>query len=145
MPSHQSFTITRSYDGDLTELLAREADTARWPEWAGAPFDRFRWESPPPADLGEGAVRRLSAGPIALVERTVSYVPGDHHTYSMDPNAGIRDYSATLSVSEDDVGRGVLTWKVDFDTAVPAAGPVLRFIMERTISLLADRLVAAGR
>lgn len=145
MPSHQSFTITRSYDGDLTDLLAREADTARWPEWAGTPFDRFQWESPPPADLGEGAVRRLSVGPIPLVERTVSYVPGDHHTYSMDPSAGIRDYSATLSVSKDDVGRGVLTWKVDFDTTVPGSGPVLKLAMERTISLLANRLVAAGR
>ena len=145
MPSHQSFTITRSFDGDLAELLSLEADTARWPQWAGAPFDRFRWESPPPADLGEGAVRRLAAGPIALVERTVSYVPGEHHTYSMDPVAGMRAYSATLSVSADDVGRGVLTWNVDFDTAVPGSGPVLRFAMERTISLLADRLVAAGR
>ena len=145
MPSHQSFTIRRRFDGDPDELLACEADAARWPEWAGAPFDRFRWVGRPPADLGDGAVRRLSAGPIALVERTVSYVPGEHHSYSMDPNAGIRDYSATLSVTKNDAGGGALTWKVGFDTMVPGSGPVLRFVMERTISLLADRLVAAGR
>lgn len=145
MPSTQQFTITRTFTGEPAELLAREADVSRWPEWAGVPFNQFRWAGTPPANLGEGAVRELAAGPVKLVERTVSYVPGESHTYSMDPVATMRNYSGTLSVSDHDAGGGELTWTVRFDTIDPVSGPVFKLAMQRTISLLADRLVSVTK
>ena len=143
MASTQHFTIDRSFTGDAGELLAREADAARWAEWASVPMRSFRWAQSPPPDLGEGAVRRLAAGPIAIVERTVSYVPGESHTYSMDPLATVRNYLATLTVRPNDGGGGELTWSVSFDTVDPVSGPLLRLAMRRTIAQLADRLVAS--
>ena len=144
MAKRREFSVRRSFTGDSRALLEREADASQWNQWAPAPTNGFSWESEPPADLGEGATRRLSLGPLALVERTVEYVPGEYHSYTMDPLLTMRDYTATLRITRADADGGEFVWTSSLTTTDPISGVVFPFAMKRVITQIADKLVESA-
>lgn len=144
MAKRHEFSVRRSFSGDARALLEREADAAQWNRWAPAPTNTFSWESEPPADLGEGATRRLSLGPLALVERTTGYEPGEYHSYTMDPLLTMRDYTATLRITRTDADGGEFEWTSSLTTTDPVSGVVFPFAMKRVIIQIANKLVASA-
>jgi|GEM_PF-1524397 len=137
-----TFGTTRVFRGDPTRALELEAHSAHWWTWAGPLFGRFRAVELAGPD-GSGELRELSLGPLSLRERTVEYVPGIRHVYTMEPFGPMRDYRATVSVSPLGDERTRLDWGAEFTAPSGPVGEVLLRTMDVTIGVLAG-LLAGG-
>ena len=140
-----SFVVETTSAGTPQEVFAIVADGAGWSRWAGPLVPRSRWECEgDPAPGGVGAVRRLGLGPLASREQVTAYEPGRLLAYRLLNGGPVRDYRATVELSEAPGGGTVVRWTGGFDRAVPGTAALGRWALGRVVHGLAHRLAAAA-
>lgn len=122
-------------------------DYARWSEWAGFPKSWLEREGDTERN-GSGAVRGFSGAGISLYEQVLEFDPPKHMTYRI-VRGGFPLRNHLGEVRLEPVGEGTLvTWRCQFDSAIPGLGGLLRRGIERVfrnaLAGLARRLEREG-
>jgi polyketide cyclase/dehydrase/lipid transport protein len=121
------------------------ADARRWHEWAGPMIARSSWDTSGGApEGGVGAVRLLGRPPVMAREEIVASDPPRYLAYRQLSGLPVRSYRADVLLSERPDGGTDLTWSGTLVPAVPGTGPLLRWLLARTVRGFARRVTAAA-
>jgi uncharacterized protein YndB with AHSA1/START domain len=97
-----------------------------------------------------GALRRAAVSAFGLVsvleEEIVESAPPHRYVYRVVKGGGLRDHRGTQTLDPTPEGGTALLWVVSFRALVPGLAPVLGAILrprlERSLSVLEERLAA---
>jgi uncharacterized protein YndB with AHSA1/START domain len=122
------------------------ADHRGMVNWSMAREVVLRHEGDPPPN-GVGAVRVIRAGGIAVEEEVTAFEPPKRMEYRVVAGFPIRDHRGEVRL--EPVGDGTrLVWEVQCRPRFPGTGWLLRPLLTRSVTQLADglvRQVMAGR
>jgi hypothetical protein len=117
------------------------ANVERWPEWL-AGVRSATWEQPPPAGVGEGAVRRVVVSGLTMREQVRVAAPHRHHAYSILSGIPVIDHRADVRLIPDRTGT-LITWTATFRPRIPLTGPLMWLMLRASMSTMA-RALARG-
>jgi len=137
--AQQQVLITREFRQPVEAIFAALADHENLSKVFGIPVRRIR--DGKPGDLnGVGSVRRLGVGPLGIEETVTAVTPNQSIRYKITKGgAPIRNHRGELAFARTAEGSSV-QWKIDFDAALPLAGPIVKFILTQALTLGLKRI-----
>jgi hypothetical protein len=125
------------------QVVAAANDWARWGNWHAAEIRREG--NPPPAGLG--AVKALTANSRGLngkrvvsVEEVTAFEPPSRFGYKLLSGLPLRDYNATITLTEASEGGTDIEWRSQFEPKYPLTGGLFRGVLGRFMKDAAQRL-----
>ena len=109
---------------------------ARWGAWQKAALEREG--DPPPG--GVGAVKALTRRPVVSREEVTVFEPPARLGYRLLSGLPLRDYEATIVLTEAPSGGTDIVWRSQFEPKIPLTGGVFRRSLSRFIQDTAERL-----
>ncbi|MDN5874702.1 MAG: SRPBCC family protein [Sinobacteraceae bacterium] len=83
---------------------------------------------------GTGSVRQIGIGPLNLEETVTDVVPNQRIDYHISRGGfPIRNHEGRLEFSAGDGGGSQVVWHIGFDSELPAAGGIVKTVLERVI------------
>ena len=114
------------------------ADARRWSEWG--PWDRAEIERPGEGeDHGLGAIKVLIRRPVRTRELITAFEPPERFGYRVLSGLPVRDYNATVTLTEGDADGTEIRWRSEFDPKLPGTGALLRRWLQGVITQVAER------
>jgi Polyketide cyclase / dehydrase and lipid transport len=117
-------------------LVADAPAWSRWGAWQKAEIEREG--DPPPG--GVGAVKALTRRPIVSREEVTVFEPPSRLGYRLLSGLPLRDYEATILLTEATDGGTDIVWRSQFEPKVPLTGGLFRRSLGRFIQDTAERL-----
>lgn len=132
MAQHQ-VRVTRDFSLPVEDVYAVLADHNRLSKVLGVPVKRIRDAQGDDVN-GVGSVRLIGFGPLGIEETVTAATPNRTIRYRISKGgAPIRNHSGELSFSKTAEGSRV-HWAIDFDSAVPVAGSVVKLVLTVAIN-----------
>jgi len=137
MAQHQVHLV-REYALPVETVFAALADHNNLSKVLGIPVKRVRDGKSEPN--GVGSVRKLGIGPLGIEETVTGLTPNRSIQYRISKGgAPIRNHSGELSFSPTAKGSRV-EWTIDFDSAVPVVGSLVKLVLTKAIGLGLKRI-----
>jgi carbon monoxide dehydrogenase subunit G len=108
------------------EMFARLADHETLGKVLGVPVKRTR--DGEGEVNGVGSVRKMGFWPLDFDETITAFDPPRRIEYSVSRGSPLRRHSAVILLAPHGSGTEV-SWSVNFDSAIPLAGPLLKMVM----------------
>ena len=127
------YRIQLAHDSRLTvpQLFARLADHNQLSSVLGAPVRRIR--DGQTEVNGVGSVRQIGPALLGLEETVTASVPNQSIEYRITRGGfPLKNHLGQLAFSETAKGSRV-EWNIEFDSALPLAGPLLKFALGKVI------------
>ncbi len=133
MAQHQ-VRVSRDFSLPVEDVYAVLSDHNRLSRVLGVPVKRIRDAQGDDVN-GVGSVRLVGMGPLGIEETVTAATPNRLIRYRISKGgAPIRNHSGELTFSKTAEGSRV-EWAIDFDSAVPVAGTVVRLVLGAAIKL----------
>lgn len=141
MSTPVQFSFSAHCRADAAAVMSVLDDVDHWPRWTRPLLLKAQWERWGDGELGgPGAVRKLGAWPVWIRELILAR-HSHGHTYTVISPALFSHYLGAVDITDrPDCGVDVL-WRVEFTARRAVLTPVLKSVLENTISGLLDRLV----
>jgi hypothetical protein len=120
-------------------VVADAGGWSRWGAWRAAEIEREG--TPPPAGLG--AIKVLTSEtrrPVVSREEVTVFEPPSRFGYKLLSGLPLRDYNATIALTEAAGGGTEIAWRSQFDPKIPLTGAFFRRALQRFIQDTAERL-----
>lgn len=133
--------IDITYDSrqSLPDLFAALADHNRLGKVFGVPVRRIRDGQTEPN--GVGSVRKIGPGPLGIEETITALEPNESIDYRITRGGfPIKNHRGHIDFSESAGSGSRVEWTIEFDSALPAAGTILGFVLKQAISTGLKRL-----
>ena len=122
----QQLHIVENVDLSAEAMFARLADHENLGKVLGVPVRRSRDGE---GDVnGRASVRTLGFWPLYFDETITAFDPPRRIEYSITRGSPLRNHRAVILLSPNGSGTEV-RWSIDFDTAIPFAGGLIRTLM----------------
>jgi hypothetical protein len=121
------------------EVVADARGWSLWGAWKSAEIEREG--DPPPAGLG--AIKVLvseSRRPVTSREEVTAFEPPTRLGYRLLSGLPLRDYEASITLSEASGGGTEVTWRSEFEPRIPLTGGLFRRALQKFIGDTAKRL-----
>ena len=121
------------------QVVADASGWSRWGAWRAAEIEREG--TPPPAGLG--AIKVLTSEnrrPVVSREEVTAFEPPSRFGYKLLSGLPLRDYNASITLTEASDGGTDITWRSQFDPKYPLTGGLFRRALGRFIEDAAQRL-----
>lgn len=109
---------------------------SRWGDWQKADLEREG--DPPPG--GVGAIKVLTRRPVVSREEVTEFEPPSRLGYRLLSGLPLRDYEATIVLTEAPTGGTDIAWRSQFEPKIPLTGGLFRRSLGRFIQDTAERL-----
>ena len=130
-------------DAPREEVWRLVSDASGWSRWGGWTETKLEREGSPPPD-GVGAIRVLTSQtrrPIVSREEVTEYEPPSRFAYKLlSSGLPLRNYNASITLTQADMGGTDITWRSEFDSQVPLTGGFFRRALQKFIQDTAERL-----
>jgi hypothetical protein len=129
--AQQKIVLTQDSSKPVAALYAQLADHNRLNEVFGIPVKRIADGRP---DInGKGSVRRIGFAPLAIEETVTDAQPNRSIDYKITRGGfPLKNHAGRLDFSETGSGSRV-TWTIEFDSALPVAGSLVRLLLGQAI------------
>jgi Polyketide cyclase / dehydrase and lipid transport len=121
------------------DVIADVPGWSRWGAWRSSELEREG--EPPPGGLG--AVKVLTSEdrrPVVSREEVTVFDPPSRFGYELLSGLPLRDYNATITLSEAGDGGTDIAWRSQFDPKYPLTGGLFRRALGKFIQDAAQRL-----
>ena len=119
------------------------SDASGWSRWGGWTETKLEREGTPPPD-GVGAIRVLTSEtrrPIVSREEVTEYEPPSRFAYKLlSSGLPLRNYEASITLTQADMGGTDIVWRSEFDPKVPLTGGFFRRALGKFIQDTAEQL-----
>ncbi|MCW2498502.1 MAG: Polyketide cyclase / dehydrase and lipid transport [Frankiales bacterium] len=131
MSTPQTVNISHDFALPVERVYAYLAEHEHLGPLFGATITRLR--DGDTSRNGAGSVRRLKVGPLPAFEETVTEaVDNTRIGYRISKGSPLRNHRGVMEFRP--VGTGChLDYRIEFDSAVPGLGPLVRLGLERTL------------
>jgi uncharacterized protein YndB with AHSA1/START domain len=117
-------------------VVADAPGWSRWGAWQKAELEREG--DPPPG--GVGAIKALTRRPVVSREEVTVFEPPSRLGYRLLSGLPLRDYEATIVLTDAPGGGTDIVWRSQFEPKVPLTGGLFRRSLGGFIQDTADRL-----
>ena len=118
------------------------ADVPGWSRWGAWRSSELVHEGGPPPG-GLGAVKVLTSEnrrPVVSTEEVTVFEPPSRFSYKLLSGMPLRDYNATITLTDAGDGGTDITWRSQFEPKYPLTGGLFRRALGRFIKDAAQRL-----
>lgn len=132
MAEHQ-VRVTREFSLPVEDVYAALADHNRLGRVLGVPVKRIRDAKGDDVN-GVGSVRFIGVGSLGVEETVTAATPNRSIRYKISKGgAPIKNHSGELAFSKTTEGSRV-QWTISFDSALPLAGSIVKFVLTQAIT-----------
>ena len=128
--------LSRADRERVWRVVADAPAWSRWGAWQKAELEREG--DPPPG--GVGAVKALTRRPVVSREEVTVFEPPTRLGYRLLSGLPLRDYEATIVLTEAPGGGTDIVWRSQFEPKIPLTGGLFRRSLGRFIQDTAERL-----
>lgn len=129
----QTVEIVQEFSRSAAEVFEELADHNRLSRVFGIPVVRIRDGNT--ETNGVGSVRRIGLAPLAIEETVVAAVPAKSIDYKITRGGWpLKNHHGRLSFKSLPAGRSQLTWRIEFDAALPGAAFAVKQLLGLAIS-----------
>ena len=136
--ARQKVVVVREFGRPVDAVFGDLADHNKLQKVFGIPCKRVRDGY---GDVnGVGSVRRLGLKPLAVEETVVAVDPNVSIDYEITKGGGpIQNHHGRLDFSSTARGSRV-QWTIEFESPLPAVGPVVKFVLGQALGIDLKRL-----
>lgn len=117
----------------ISHLFEQLADHNQLSQVFGVPVRRIR--DGETTLNGVGSVRKIGPGPLGVEETVTHMIENERIDYRISKGGfPLKNHQGRLSFSESSDGGSRVEWTIEFDSHLPVAGSVIKFILGQAIS-----------
>jgi uncharacterized protein YndB with AHSA1/START domain len=134
--------VTQDYEAPIERVWACYTDHRGWSRWARLGRVTLAREGSPTPD-GTGCIRVIGPGPFAVQEEVLEFEPPRRMVYSLVKGmVPIRDHRGEVTFTALAPARTRVTWRCQFESMLPLAGPLIRTGVSRMFAAVLLRMTA---